>query len=72
MGLDINHQDGEGNTALHVACINNNIDCIKLLLQNNANTTIRNMFDRFATQYLQDIPVCNIINDLAIDYLRKL
>ena len=36
MGCDVNNEDGQGLTALHIACIENNLECVKYLIENNA------------------------------------
>ena len=31
--IDVNHRDGGGNTALHKACANGHVDCVKVILE---------------------------------------
>jgi len=40
--LDVNYQNNFGDTALHIAMIEENLDIIKLLLNNNADLLIKN------------------------------
>jgi ankyrin repeat protein len=40
--VDVNTTDSEGNTSLHEACISNNVDCARILLEANANVNIKN------------------------------
>lgn len=40
--VDINTTDSNGNTSLHEACISNNVDCARILLEANANVNIKN------------------------------
>lgn len=40
--IDINYQDGEGNTALHMAALNSFDALIHLLLKNRADSDVRN------------------------------
>ena len=42
-GGNVNQTEGKnGNTALHLACINNDVDCIRMLLKHNADLAVRN------------------------------
>ena len=40
---DVNQQDGEGDSALHLAVHYNHMDCVKLLLQLGANVNLMNL-----------------------------
>jgi ankyrin repeat protein len=40
--LDINYQNNFGDTALHIAMVEENLDIIQLLLNNNADLLIKN------------------------------
>lgn len=42
MDLDVNIQDFEGNTPLHIACANENVAAVRKLLQAGADPTIKN------------------------------
>jgi ankyrin repeat protein len=44
LGININHQDNDGNTALHWAVIRNEVECIRLLLNLKASANIKNSF----------------------------
>jgi len=46
----INDQNNNGKTPLHVAAEKGNIDAIKVLLNNNANTTIKDGWGRLASE----------------------
>lgn len=41
LGLDINSQNNEGETTLHIACIWENSDAVKILLKHGANIDIK-------------------------------
>jgi ankyrin repeat protein len=41
-GAKVNAHDGEGNTPLHVAVIQRNVDLAKMLLENSADANARN------------------------------
>ena len=42
-GGNVNQTEGKnGNTALHLACINNDVDCVQMLLKHNADLAVRN------------------------------
>ena len=44
--LDVNVADSKGNTALHFASKNENIECVLGLIRHGANYRIRNIFDK--------------------------
>jgi len=46
----INEQNNNGKTPLHVAAEKGNIDAVKVLLNNNANTTIKDGWGRLASE----------------------
>jgi len=47
----VNLQDLDGNTALHIATLNNNIDVVKLLLENGADKEIKNKNEKTALDF---------------------
>ena len=44
--LELNAQDNEKNTALHLACEDGNVEVVKLLLEAGANKEIKNKLDK--------------------------
>ena len=54
-GYDPNIQDGNGNTALILSIIDNDIDAVELLLEYKADTNIKNLGGATALQFALDI-----------------
>ena len=40
-GANINHQNGEGSTALHISCQHSVVEAVKLLLERGADKDLR-------------------------------
>ena len=53
MIYDINITIQDGNTPLHCACSKGKIDCVKLLLSNGADPTIKNKEGKIAADQVQ-------------------
>lgn len=77
-GANVNFQDSFGNTALHLACENNNIDVIKFLVENNCNLNIPNSGNKTALDIASKNNHFDIVNFLfecgcfiPDDYLYK-
>lgn len=46
-GVSVDDKDTEGNTPLHIAVLNNNLEMVQLLLWKDANVTIKNNDGKF-------------------------
>jgi len=64
----INYQDKNGNTPLHLAISFMNINIVKILLQNNADPTIRNNSGKSCIDLAQDTKNMNIIKTVYTYY----
>lgn len=67
-GANINRQDFRGNTPLHIACVNNDVEVVKILLNRNADPTITDLanskpFDK------TNLPTIKKLIDLKIESL---
>ena len=61
-----------GNTALHTATFNNNIDIVKLLLQNKADITKKNCEQKTCLELAEDREFREIQDILDIYYQREM
>ena len=61
LDIPINEQDTEGNTALHIACVNNNIRFVKLLLHNQADWLVRNKQGQIPSKLTNEQKIVRII-----------
>ena len=51
-GAEVNFQQQEGETALHMAAFYNNTELINLLLTNGANPFIKTFYTKYPAQYI--------------------
>ena len=68
-GANVNFQDHNGNTALHLAVENNHFDIIKLLLERGASMTIQNQAGNTALDIAIQQGNNEIINYLILELL---
>lgn len=59
---NINQQDANGDTVLHLAVKNNNVEIINLLLNTGINLGITNNEKKKAIDYAQNDDIINLIN----------
>ena len=70
-GHDVNRKNGNGDTALHLCCERGNEDCIKLLIQYEANLFEKNRAGRTPYDYLKLPHLRHILDSDNSDDLYK-
>jgi ankyrin repeat protein len=63
-GADLNHQNGNGNTPLHVAVLENKSDIVKFLLEKGAETNIKNKKEETPLDIAKKNKVKEIIDNI--------
>ncbi len=67
--IHVNSRDNEGNTALHIACLQNNYNCISILIENGAVLS-RNKFNLLPYELTQNPQVKTTI-DNYYEFLKR-